>query len=100
MHVTKLSCKSKDWNVAGVSSNQLFKVICEVKERFTFAKGNVVFVQNGYGSADYFYKPKGSYNLFNTCNTWVDNVLKNSSLKQVCGLLLIFRYLVSIKNEL
>ena len=28
-----------------------------------------------------FFRANGNYNIFNTCNTWVNNILKNSGLK-------------------
>lgn len=34
-----------------------------------------------YSRRDAFYKARGSLNLFNTCNTWVNNALKHSGLK-------------------
>lgn len=34
-----------------------------------------------YSGQDVFYRAKGSLNLFNTCNTWVNNALKHSGLK-------------------
>lgn len=33
------------------------------------------------GVNDNFYKAKGSYHLFNTCNEWVNHLLKKSGLK-------------------
>lgn len=34
-----------------------------------------------YSRRDVFYKARGSLNLFNTCNTWVNEALKHSGLK-------------------
>ncbi|MFO7719906.1 MAG: TIGR02117 family protein [Gillisia sp.] len=34
-----------------------------------------------YSGKDAFYKARGSLNLFNTCNTWVNEALKHSGLK-------------------
>lgn len=37
----------------------------------------------GYTSADVFYEAKGHYHIFQTCNTWVNDVLKKSGLTAV-----------------
>lgn len=34
-----------------------------------------------YGKNDAFYEAKGSYSLFNTCNTWTNNALKAANQK-------------------
>jgi uncharacterized protein (TIGR02117 family) len=49
----------------------------------TDAWGNALVISTDacYGSNDAFYEAKGSYSLFNTCNTWVNNALKASGQK-------------------
>jgi uncharacterized protein (TIGR02117 family) len=34
-----------------------------------------------YGDTDTFYEAKGSYSMFHTCNSWVNNGLKSTGLK-------------------
>lgn len=34
----------------------------------------------GYGANDRFYYALGKYNVFNTCNTWIGNVLRQSGM--------------------
>ncbi|HKC69472.1 MAG TPA: TIGR02117 family protein, partial [Bacteroidia bacterium] len=44
--------------------------------------GNVMHIKNhSYGDYDAFYEAKGSYGLFYTCNTWVNNGLKSCGQK-------------------
>ena len=51
---------------------------------------------NTYGNSDAFYKAKGKYTPFFTCNTWVNSALKNAGLRSCLwtpfqsGLLKIF----------
>lgn len=40
-----------------------------------------------YGSHDAFYEAYGSYNLFNTCNTWTNRALKKAGMKAAVWLL-------------
>ncbi len=37
-------------------------------------------VSVGYGDTDRFYQSSGSYHLFNTCNTWAGDVLRQSGV--------------------
>jgi uncharacterized protein (TIGR02117 family) len=49
----------------------------------TDTSGNPIVIptEARYGSNDAFYEAKGSYSLFHTCNTWVNNALKASGQK-------------------
>jgi len=51
----------------------------------TFAinkNGTKILLENkGYFSNDDFYKAKGSYSCFYTCNSWVNSAFKESELK-------------------
>lgn len=43
------------------------------------ANGNSIHIpseNDGYGTTDAFYEANGSYDIFNTCNTWANNALK------------------------
>jgi uncharacterized protein (TIGR02117 family) len=40
-----------------------------------------IITDANYGITDCFYEAKGKYTLFNTCNTWANNCLKNAGLK-------------------
>jgi uncharacterized protein (TIGR02117 family) len=39
------------------------------------------FIENGYGSDDYFFAAKGTYHLFNTCNNWTNGGLKVMNIR-------------------
>lgn len=54
-----------------------------ISNTFIYDKGGKSQPVKGlhYGGQDAFYKAKGSLNLFNTCNTWVNKALKHSGLK-------------------
>lgn len=39
------------------------------------------FVAQGYGVADFFFKAKGYYHLFNTCNNWTSRGLKAMDIR-------------------
>lgn len=46
------------------------------------AKGNIQLIPNkGYHDSDNFYKAEGSYHLFNTCNNWTNQGLKQAQVK-------------------
>jgi uncharacterized protein (TIGR02117 family) len=40
--------------------------------------GIPIITNANYGSNDAFYEANGSYSMLHTCNTWVNNALKNS----------------------
>ncbi|REG87882.1 uncharacterized protein DUF2459 [Winogradskyella sediminis] len=41
----------------------------------------IILENQGYSSIDDFYKAKGSYSCFKTCNSWVNSAFKESGLK-------------------
>ncbi|MGB1242699.1 MAG: DUF2459 domain-containing protein [Chitinophagales bacterium] len=46
------------------------------------AKGNIQLIANkGYHDSDNFYKAEGNYHLFNTCNNWTNQGLKQAQVK-------------------
>jgi len=46
----------------------------------TSFNGSPTILSAGYDAGDRFYTSKGQYNLFNTCNTWVGDVLRQSGV--------------------
>lgn len=46
-------------------------------------KGNYILIKGApaYGRLDCFFEAKGTYNLFFTCNTWINCALKQGKLK-------------------
>ena len=84
MHVTYYntiheneSCKS-----ISLSKYQYLRLVNYLKESILLnEKDEAVNIKTSlvYGNHDAFYEAKGTYHLFKTCNTWVNNGLK------VCG---------------
>jgi uncharacterized protein (TIGR02117 family) len=66
-----------------ISVKKYKKLISYVKKSLKLKKGKPIFIKTNavYGSNDAFYEAVGSYSLFHTCNTWVNNGLKASDLK-------------------
>ena len=65
-------------------SKDCYKKICRYIETSFVCdeKGNYCQIPNAcYGVDDLFYEAKGSYSLFQTCNTWANNGLKAGNLK-------------------
>lgn len=65
-----------------LNKNQYLRLTEYIKQSFALNENkNAIHIATNavYGSHDAFYEAKGSYSLFKTCNTWVNNGLK------VCG---------------
>jgi uncharacterized protein (TIGR02117 family) len=63
---------------------QYRKLIGYIKNSFqTDQNGHFINIKTNanYGDTDAFYEAKGSYSMFHTCNTWVNNGLKATGLK-------------------
>ncbi len=41
---------------------------------------NIKFISKGYWGVDAFYSAVGRYNLFNTCNTWTGDILRDANI--------------------
>jgi len=83
MHVTRHKQQGSDWVEIKVNESELAKLNTFLINTFeTDNNGIKIILENqGYTSIDDFYKSKGSYSCFNTCNTWVNTGLKRSGLK-------------------
>jgi uncharacterized protein (TIGR02117 family) len=61
-----------------ISTSQYLRLITYIKGSFkTNNNGNFMLVDTDvtYGTTDAFYEAKGTYHLFQTCNTWANNAL-------------------------
>lgn len=83
IHLTRYRQKRESWvkiNVTVMELNKLNQFIAE-----SFKKGvegrKIIIMNKGYSTNDDFYLAVGRYSLFNTCNTWVNRVFKESGLK-------------------
>ncbi|WP_010229311.1 TIGR02117 family protein [Gillisia marina] len=85
LHVTFIEDISQKENVISlkVSREQYRDLVNYIQTSFEYdTMGNTQPIPNlHYNNSDVFYRSKGSLNLFNTCNTWVNNALKTSGLK-------------------
>ncbi len=67
-----------------VSESQYRKLVGYITSSFQQdANGHFINIKTNanYGETDAFYEAHGSYSMFHTCNTWVNNGLKNTGLK-------------------
>ncbi|RAJ19783.1 uncharacterized protein (TIGR02117 family) [Gelidibacter algens] len=83
MHVTRYKQKRTDWIEIKVNESELQKLNAYLQNTFdTNESGMKIILENkGYSSIDDFYKSKGSYSCFKTCNSWVNKGFKESGLK-------------------
>lgn len=83
VHVTQYQNQQTDWVEVKVSKQELEKLNAYLLQTFALNEnGEKILLENkGYGSNDDFYKAKGNYSCFNTCNTWVNSGFKTSGLK-------------------
>lgn len=85
MHTTfyKVVKENKECVKITISEENYRKLVGAIEESFQFDENkNPIFIQaTTYGKNDSFYEANGKYNLFYTCNTWANNVLKYSGQK-------------------
>ncbi|EDP97694.1 DUF2459 domain-containing protein [Kordia algicida OT-1] len=83
MHVTTHEVRRNSWVVIQVSEEQLTRLNLFISETFQQDKkrNSVKLLEKSYGNFDSFYKANGSYSCFKTCNTWVNQALKESKIK-------------------
>lgn len=83
MHVTyeALPQESELCKRIVISENQYKLLIRYIIGSFKLSEGKTILIQGkGYSTNDNFYEARGSYHLFNTCNTWTNDALKSASL--------------------
>lgn len=83
IHVTRYKDKRKNWIEIKVNQDELKKINSYLFKAFEInANGMKILLENkGYTPIDDFYKSKGSYSCFKTCNSWVNTAFKESGLK-------------------
>lgn len=83
MHVTRYQKKRSGWKEIKVTDSELRKLSNYLLNTFeTNEYGMKIILENkGYSFNDDFYKSKGSYSCFKTCNSWVNTGFKESGLK-------------------
>jgi uncharacterized protein (TIGR02117 family) len=83
MHVTRHKQKRSDWIEIKVNKSELQKLNSYLLNTFEVNENGmkIILENKGYSSTDDFYKSKGSYSCFKTCNSWVNTGFKESGLK-------------------
>lgn len=83
MHVSKHYRKRSDFVEVKICPIQQQQLIAFILASFEVDNnGNFIEFENaGYSNNDFFYRAKGSYTCFNTCNEWVNRGLKKSGIK-------------------
>jgi len=83
LHVTRYKYKSKDWVEVRIDTTELDILNQYIQDSFKKDdKGNKIILAGiQYATNDNFYKAKGNYSPFKTCNTWVNTGFKKSGLK-------------------
>jgi uncharacterized protein (TIGR02117 family) len=78
LHLTNYDVVKKDWVKICVTKAQLSIISSKVEDQFDIHDLKPI---KGYGLQDFFYKSNGSYSCLNTCNTWVNSLLKKAEVK-------------------
>lgn len=83
VHLSRYQRNDNSWTAVKISDAALAKINAYLQNAFqTHSHGRkMILAQGGYGLQDDFYKAKGSYSCFYTCNTWVNAAFKESGLK-------------------
>ena len=83
IHLTRYRHIQTYWVEIKVSKSELTKINELILQSFiTDANGDKILLEvEGYYNNDEFYKAKGSYSWFKTCNSWVNTIFKKSGLK-------------------
>lgn len=85
MHTTfyKSVRESKSCVKIQVSKENYQKLVTYIEAGFQYDANQMpIFIQaTTYGKNDSFYEANGKYNLFQTCNSWANNALKESNQK-------------------
>lgn len=83
MHVTRYQGGREHWRPFVLSAEEMESLQTFIYSTFERDSSDqkVLLEGAGYGYRDDFYKAKGNYHLFNTCNTWVNRGLKHTELR-------------------
>ena len=82
IHLSRYSSYQSGWMEVKVSESQLGKINEMLLSSFKTEEGRKIHLKGAsYSYNDDFYKAKGSYSCFYTCNSWVNHIFKESGLK-------------------
>ena len=81
MHVKKNLIKMDDWVAIPITEHQVDSLHKNIFASFNTDSNDAwQYVADGYGSNDTFYKAHGEYGWYYTCNTWANEMLKESDI--------------------
>ncbi|WKK77754.1 DUF2459 domain-containing protein [Marivirga salinae] len=83
IHTTRYQNIQNHWIKIKITESELSRLNTYLYESFDFNKnGELILLKNkGYTSRDDFYRAKGSFSFYKTCNSWVNKGFKKSGLK-------------------
>lgn len=83
LHINRYKQKYSDWVEIKLNEPELQKMNAYLQNTFETDKNGlkIILENKGYSSTDDFYKSKGSYSCFKTCNSWVNTGFRESGLK-------------------
>jgi len=83
LHIKGYFTKQNDWVEIKITASQLATLQTYINNTFKKATTlqKIRLPDISYGTTDNFYEANGNYNCFNTCNTWVNEGLKQSQIK-------------------
>ncbi len=83
MHVTFYPSKIDSWKMLALCDEQLATLIDYINSSFVKDEnGKLVKMDfEGYNRFDTFFKARGSFSMFKTCNVWVNRGLKEAEVK-------------------
>lgn len=92
MHITYYRSvkEAQDCVKINISRQEYAKLVQNIKETFQFQNGKTILIPTDavYGQNDAFYEAEGRYNIFKTCNTWTNTMLKKAGINAACWLIL------------
>jgi uncharacterized protein (TIGR02117 family) len=83
MHVNYYTREQSWWHPLCLCEEQLQQLFLYISNSFmTTPDGTIIQLEfEGYSEFDSFYKAKGAFTLFNTCNNWANRGLKSIGIK-------------------
>lgn len=82
VHLSPHKTQRKEWAKIRLSQDQLRAIMNYLDRSFQREENgnNIPIPGHSYGYGDSFYKARGSYSYSKTCNTWVNDGLKETGL--------------------
>ena len=82
MHVKENLVRMDDWVAIPITKYQWNDLIQNINASFDTdtTSGAWQYVADGYGGNDTFYKANGEYGFYYTCNSWTNEMLRESGI--------------------